>query len=57
MLKIKVAIIEDDPDFLKAISTFIDNQDDMITIASAITPDEALSLMPEQYWCSACQSA
>jgi len=47
MLKIKVAVIEDDPDFLKAISTFIDNQDDMIAIASATTPDEALSLIPE----------
>lgn len=47
MLKIRVAVIEDDLDFLKAISTFIDNQDDMIVIASATTPDEALSLMPE----------
>jgi len=47
MLKIRVAVIEDDLDFLKAISTFIDNQDDMIVIASATTPDEALSLMPK----------
>ena len=47
MLKIRVAVIEDDLDFLKAISSFIDNQDDMIVIASATTPDEALSLMPE----------
>lgn len=44
MSRIKVAIIDDDPDFLKVISMFIDNQEDMITIACVTSPNEAITL-------------
>jgi len=47
MFKIRVAVIEDDPDFLRAISTFINNQSDMMIIACTTKPNEALSFLPE----------
>ncbi len=42
MDKIKVAMVDDDPDWIKQIIIFINNQEDMLVIWSATTKDEAI---------------
>lgn len=41
---IRVLIVEDDPDWIKAISAFLNNEQDLLAVGAATTADEALRL-------------
>lgn len=44
MNKIRVGIVEDDPGWMKAMTSFIDRQDDMMVAGKAVSKDEAIRM-------------
>lgn len=44
MNKIKVALIDDDPGWLKTMISFLNNEDDIIVVGSAMNKDDGINL-------------
>ncbi|WP_372011612.1 response regulator [Paenibacillus chitinolyticus] len=41
---IKVLLVEDDPDWIKAMTSYLNKEDDLLVVGAAVHPDEAVSM-------------